>query len=256
MQIIIPMAGLGQRFVREGYKDPKPLLPIDGKPAIEHIVGLFPGNHSFTFICNSKHLKETKMREILNRIKPGSKIVEIEPHPLGPVHTVLKAKDEIRDQEPALVCYCDIFINWSFQDFQNHIDQNNHDACLICFKGFHPPLIREGFYAGVKEGKNLIAEAVKEKFCFAPKKTEGWNSAGVHYFKSGELMKKYLQRLVDLNLRTNNEFYISSVHDLMIQDGLQNGIYPVDHFISWGNPQDLREYLYWSKHFNEQADEN
>lgn len=125
----------------------------------------------------------------------------------------------------------------------------------MCFTGFHPPLIREGYYAGVKEGKDLTAEAVKEKFSFTEDKTEGWNSAGVYYFKSGGLMKKYLQKLINTGIRTNNEFYISSVHDLMIQDGLTNGIYPVDYFISWGNPQDLREYVYWSNYFSK-VDEN
>jgi len=31
MQIIIPMSGLGIRFENEGYKDPKPVIKIDGK---------------------------------------------------------------------------------------------------------------------------------------------------------------------------------------------------------------------------------
>ena len=39
--IVIPMSGLGKRFVETGYKDPKPLIIVDGLPIIEHVVNLF-----------------------------------------------------------------------------------------------------------------------------------------------------------------------------------------------------------------------
>jgi 4-diphosphocytidyl-2C-methyl-D-erythritol kinase len=50
VQIIIPMSGLGQRFIDAGYSDPKPLIQVDGKPIIEHVVNLFPGETNVTFI--------------------------------------------------------------------------------------------------------------------------------------------------------------------------------------------------------------
>ncbi len=248
MQIIIPMAGLGERFSREGYQTPKPLLEIHGKPAIEHIVGLFPGDHDFVFICNDKHLKETEIEKVLKRIKPTAKIVAINQHKLGPVNSLLAAKEHIKD-EPTIVTYCDIYIRWDFEHFQNEMQKQNHDACLVCFKGFHPPLTRNGFYAGVKEKENLEAEEVKEKHSYSENKMDSWSSAGVYYFKSGETLKKYLAQMLEQNHSTNNEYYVSTVHDLMITAGLTNGIYPVEYCISWGNPQDLREYLYWAKHF-------
>ena len=62
MHIVIPMSGIGKRFIDAGYKDPKPLIMVDGKPIIEHVCNLFPGEEKFTFICNSKHLAETNER--------------------------------------------------------------------------------------------------------------------------------------------------------------------------------------------------
>lgn len=46
-------------------------------PMIEHVVNLFPGEKNIVFICNDKHLRETNMREILNRVAPQCKIVEV-----------------------------------------------------------------------------------------------------------------------------------------------------------------------------------
>ena len=57
MQIIIPMSGVGQRFLDAGYKTPKPLIKVDGKTIIEHVCNLFPKESNYIFICNKFHLK-------------------------------------------------------------------------------------------------------------------------------------------------------------------------------------------------------
>ena len=51
MQIIIPMSGFGERFRRAGYSIPKPLIEVDGKPIIQHVIEMFPGEEKFIFIC-------------------------------------------------------------------------------------------------------------------------------------------------------------------------------------------------------------
>jgi NDP-sugar pyrophosphorylase family protein len=52
MQIVIPMSGFGERFRKAGYDVPKPLIEIDGKPIIAHVIDMFPGEDNFIFICN------------------------------------------------------------------------------------------------------------------------------------------------------------------------------------------------------------
>ena len=38
MNILIPMAGSGIRFENAGFKKPKPLIDVDGKPMIQYVV--------------------------------------------------------------------------------------------------------------------------------------------------------------------------------------------------------------------------
>ncbi|MFM9906573.1 MAG: hypothetical protein ACKVP8_02970 [Nitrospiraceae bacterium] len=52
MQIIIPMSGFGERFRRAGYAVHKPLIEVDNKPIVGHVIDLLPGETDFTFICN------------------------------------------------------------------------------------------------------------------------------------------------------------------------------------------------------------
>ena len=92
MQIIIPMSGFGERFRRAGYDVPKPLIIIDGKPIIAHVIDMFPGETDFLFICNEDHLNEPayRMAEIIRRYCPKGRIVGIASHKTGPIGAVLK----------------------------------------------------------------------------------------------------------------------------------------------------------------------
>lgn len=47
MQIVIPMSGFGERFRRAGYTVPKPLIEIERKPVISHVIDMFPGETNF-----------------------------------------------------------------------------------------------------------------------------------------------------------------------------------------------------------------
>ena len=117
MQIIIPMSGSGQRFVRAGYKTIKPLIEVDGKPMIEHVIGLFPGEKNFLFICNKQHLETTSLAGILKRLVPTSQVVGIDPHKKGPVYAVSQVFDKIADKDEAIVNYCDFGKYWDYKDF-------------------------------------------------------------------------------------------------------------------------------------------
>ena len=50
------MSGLGSRFLEEGYKLPKPLIEVDNKEIISHVLNIFPEIYSVLFICNEEHL--------------------------------------------------------------------------------------------------------------------------------------------------------------------------------------------------------
>ena len=112
------MSGVGKRFLDSGYEDPKPLIMVDGKSIIEHVVNLFPGVSDVTFICNEVHLKTTKMREILLSISPNCKIYSVpNVNRKGPVDAVSKIFDSIDDKKQVIVSYCDYGTYWDFNKF-------------------------------------------------------------------------------------------------------------------------------------------
>ena len=51
VQFVIPMAGAGSRFQKAGYKLPKPLIPVLGKPMIQLVVeNLTPKKYQAKFV--------------------------------------------------------------------------------------------------------------------------------------------------------------------------------------------------------------
>ena len=38
INVVIPMAGKGQRFLDKGIKTPKPLIQVNSKPFISHVI--------------------------------------------------------------------------------------------------------------------------------------------------------------------------------------------------------------------------
>lgn len=249
MHIIVPMSGIGKRFLNAGYTTPKPLIEVEGKPIVQHVIELFPGNHRFTFVCNNHHLSTTKMKEILNDIVPGCNIVEVDVNNRkGPVGAVLQASVFIRDDEPTIVSYCDYGTQWSFEEFVKDCNDTDADGCIACYKGFHPHMLGTDNYAFVKENAKWMDE-IREKQPFTDDRMSEYASNGTYYFKRGDMIKQYFKKLVELNQPVNGEFYVSLVYNLMKQDALRIRIFEIQKMLQWGTPKDLEEYLLWSDYF-------
>lgn len=142
-QLIIPMSGLGSRFVRAGYTDPKPLITLDGRRLIEWVLRMFPGAEDPLFICRREHIETTPMRSILTALRPKGRIVVIEGAKLGPVDALLKAEDAIPDNRPALVSYCDYYMHWNYAAFRGAMEAVGAAGAVPCYTGFHPHLMPE-----------------------------------------------------------------------------------------------------------------
>jgi len=254
MHIIIPMSGIGKRFIDAGYEDPKPLIVVDGKTIIEHVCDLFPNEDKFTFICNSKHLAETKMREVLQSIKPNANIVEIPNHKKGPVYAVSFVENLIEDDEEVIVNYCDFGTYWDYEDFLKHTRERDADGAIPSYKGFHPHMLGSTNYAFMRDENQWMLE-IKEKEPFTDNRMDEYASNGTYYFKKGSYVKKYFAELMQKDINLNGEYYVSLIYNLLLEDNLKVSIYNIQHMLQWGTPQDVEEYNTWSKYFKNAIEE-
>lgn len=248
MKIVIPMSGMGNRFVQSGYQTPKPLIEMDGMPIIEHVVKMFSTEEDFIFICNSKHLQESNMRALLQKIAPKGTIVEIPPHKKGPVFAVQQIDNLINDEEEVIVNYCDFSCYWNYLDFLEHTRSRDADGAVPAYKGFHPHMLGTTNYAFMRDEKQWMLE-IKEKEPFTDNRMQEYASMGTYYFKKGAYVKKYFKALMEKDINLNGEYYVSLIYNLLVNDGLKVSIYEVQHMLQWGTPQDVEEYNGFSDYF-------
>jgi len=248
MQIIIPMTGMGVRFSKAGYTDSKPLILVDGKPIIEHVINLFPGETNFIFICNSIHLRKTRIRNVLEQIMPTGRIVEIAPHKKGPVFAVTQAFNLINEEEEVIVNYCDFGKYWDYLNFLKHTRERNADGAVSAYKGFHPHMLGSTNYAFIRSDRQWMQE-IREKQPFTENRMQEYASDGTYYFKKGLYVKKYFTELIKRDVNLKGEYYVSVIYNLMLKDNLNISIYEIQHMLQWGEPRDLEEYLRWSQYF-------
>jgi NDP-sugar pyrophosphorylase family protein len=246
MQIIIPMTGIGKRFVNAGYILPKPIIEVDGKPMIEHVINLFPGETNIITICNDKHIQ---VPDVIKKICPSARIFQVEYTGQGPVETVLRIENEINDDAEVIVSYCDYGTKWDYKKFLDCVRSQNADGGIPCYRGFHPHNLGPDMYAFVKETRGIIT-AIQEKKCFTDNKLNEYASNGTYYFRTGAIMKKYFHSLEE---RINGELYVSLTYSKMIQDGLKVVVFEIEKMLQWGTPYDLEVYKTWSNYFHEPA---
>ncbi len=253
-QIVIPMSGFGERFRRAGYDRPKPLIEIEGKAIIEHVVDLFPGERDITFICNEDHLKtrEFRMEEILMRAAPTARISAIISRKEGPIDAVLRGAPEIDPDRPVIVNYCDFTNLWDYADFKSFTRETACAGAIPSYRGFHPHSLGSTFYAYVRR-RGLWASDIQEKKPFTDDPKSEFASSGTYYFDSGRRMRAAFEETIARDLRVNGEFYVSMAYKPLFDRGERIAIYELPFFMQWGTPEDFEEYKRWSDLFRAMA---
>ena len=241
MKIIIPMTGKSKRFKEAGISLPKQFLPINGKTMIEHTLDMFPNEQDINFIVSNDDYQNKDLEKYF-KILSKHKIVKIDYQTTGPGGAVLESK-LLETNEPVLINYCDFSNIWDWEEFKNFAKLDNPDGIIPAYVGLHPHSIYGNNYAFLKLEENKVI-GIQEKSPFTEDKINEYASSGSYYFKTGLLAKKYIERSFEKKQFTNNEIYISTPYQEMINDRLDIKIYEISHFFQWGTPEDYAEFIY------------
>jgi NDP-sugar pyrophosphorylase family protein len=250
MQIVVPMSGFGERFRRAGYEIPKPLIEVEGKPIIAHVVDMFPREHEFIFICNRDHLAngEYRMESILRQCCPSGRIVGIPPHKLGPIHAVRQVESMIDPERPVVVNYCDFTCYWNWHDFKKFVAATSCSGAIPAYKGFHPHSLGSTYYAYMQEANGWVQD-IQEKQPYTNNRLNEFASSGTYYFASGKIMNDAFRVSMEREWHFDGEYYVSLAYKHLLGEDRSVAVYPIQHFMQWGTPEDVAEYSGWSSAF-------
>ena len=246
------MSGFGERFRVAGYTVPKPLIEIECKPVIAHVIDMFPGELDFIFICNQDHLAEPEyhMAEIIQEYCPTGRIIGIPPHKLGPIHAVRQVEHLLDPTQPVVVNYCDFTCYWDWQHFKQFVEESACAGAIPAYKGFHPHTLGSTNYAYMRETNGWVDD-IQEKQPYTNNRMDEFASSGTYYFASAQLMGEAFLATTLQNLNVGGEYYVSLAYKKILASNQPVAIYPLQHFMQWGTPEDVAEYNTWSKAFRQ-----
>jgi len=233
MNILIPMAGEGSRFKSAGYTFPKPLIEVNGKPMIQCVVENLDFDANYIFLVRAEHLDKYNIKSVLKFVTNGRcKIVPVKSLTEGAACTALLAREFIDNEEELLIANSDQIIQYSKENFNIVRRFTKFDSSVFTFRAVHPK------WSFVKVNSRGVVTEVAEKNPISDIAT-----CGIYYYRKGSDFVKYADKMIDEDVRVNNEFYICPVYNQLISDEKTLIPFFVDRMHGLGTPEDLEKYL-------------
>jgi dTDP-glucose pyrophosphorylase len=239
LNIVIPMAGLGSRFLDAGYKKPKPFIDVDGLPMIERVIQnlkIESMKYKFWLLAKKEHLKAEP--QLTNHLIDNYLVnfIEVNSTTEGAACTVLHARKYIDNNNPLLIANSDQLVDCKIDDMIISTSIKNADANIMIFK--EPTLNKKWSY--VKLDNNGFVIETKEKNAISDCAT-----VGIYYFNKGiDFVNSALDMIVR-NDRSNNEFYVCPAFNYLILNGGKIITHEIckEEMHGLGTPEDLDSYI-------------
>ena len=230
MNVLVPMAGEGSRFRAAGYKLPKPLVDVCGKPMIERVIENIGGpDDKFIFVVQLRHVYEHSIDAYLRKLVPNCEVVTVDGPTSGAACTALLAEKYINNSEPLLIANSDQIVEG--MPPAKFLGACGESGRIYTFEASDP----KWSYAAVDDSH--FVWGVAEKQVISRRAT-----CGIYWWASGDLFVRYARKMIAANRRVNNEFYIAPVYNEAIADNHEVREAMVARMWGLGTPEDLREY--------------
>ena len=233
LNIVIPMAGRGSRFADAGYKMPKPLIDIHGRPMIEYVTNNIRPNceHRFIYICQQEHLEKYGLEEELRRIAPNCEIVTIDHITEGAACTVLLAEKFINNSDALMIANSDQYVDTDINAYLSAM--KDFDGLIMTMPASDPK------WSFIHYDENGFVTLVREKEVISNEAT-----VGIYNYRHGSDFVRFAHQMIDKNIRVNNEFYVAPVYNEMIEAGQKIVFCDVgEKMFGLGVPEDLNAFL-------------
>ena len=191
------------------------------------------GKHIYLVL--KEHYDKYALRYLLPLIsKPNPcEIVIVDQVTEGAACTVLLAEQFIDNDEELILANSDQWVNWDSGHFLKYLRDKDADGGILSFTATHP----KWSFAKVQEITNLVTEVAEKK------PISSTATVGIYYYKKGSDFVAGAKRMIQKDIRTNNEFYVCPVFNELIEDGKRIYTYPVAEMMGLGTPEDLDKYL-------------
>ena len=257
MNILIPMAGAGSRFIKKGYVPHKPILPLTSRHrnetvpmAVEAVrdlpIDLEREDVTLLFIVRDFHMTDGVDQTLLTHF-PRAQFIVIDTLTDGQAITCLSARAYFDSDMPMIIAACDNGMEVPRATFELRLQ--DAEALIFTFRGNDVVLEKPESYGWVQtDGDVATGVSIKQPISKTPQ--EDHAIVGTFWFQNGRDFFTAADKMIAANDRINGEFYVDQVFKYLLDAGRDVRAIEVDRYICWGTPEDYEAYqatlAYWT----------
>lgn len=239
LNLVIPAAGLGNRFRAIGIETPKPLIPILDIPMIGWVIANFPLNDEdqiWIITRKADHIPE-QMESTISKIINNVHFIEIDELTDGAATTLQFALDLIPENEAVLSANSDQYISTDITEFIESVRNGISEGQILTMYA------TDSKWSYIERDSNQDVIKVVEKVVVSDEAT-----VGVYGWKSATVAKKAIAAMKKDGLRVNGEFYVAPSYTYLLQQGGKISTFNVGDVETdvhgLGTPEDLKLFLH------------
>ncbi|MDP1842849.1 MAG: glycosyltransferase family 2 protein [Sediminibacterium sp.] len=202
LKIIIPLAGPSELFSNAGYYYPKPLIEINGKIMIEHVLQnptSIKEIHRFIFIITEEDATKFHLDNVLKLLSQNCDVIKLKKPTKGGLCSTLMAIDKIDSNDSLLILNGDQILDIDFNDIIKFWQVESVDVGLLTFKSVHP----RWSYARI-ENDSVVQTAEKNPI-------SNNAIAGYYYFKNATDFFTASFESIKNDVQLDGMFYIAPI---------------------------------------------
>ena len=231
INLIMPMGGAGTRFADNGYECPKPLLPLGNRHFFEWATDSVRGHvelESLTFVVLKEHIEKFGIDKEIKKYAPEADICVLDHVLNGAVLTCMEGARAIKNDAPIIFCDCDLtFTCGALYEYYKK-DARTADGTLVTFESDLPrySYVRKnesGYVVETAEKKVISHEAI----------------CGAYGFGNKDVFLNAAEKYMDTC--PYNEYFMSGIYNLIIEQGGKVMSFPTDKMISFGTPDEYEK---------------
>ena len=208
MIIIIPLGGIGQRFSNYGFKDPKPLIRVQGKEIISWVLSsLKLSKEDRVYILYNSILEEYNFENRILAKHNNINFFKLPRSTKGPVETIslfCKFMQKEKMNDSVFILDGDTFYS------KNIISdlKNKKNSCILYFCTNE----QKPIYSYIKINKNKKVINIAEKIKISKNANIGY------YFSSFDILKKFSLKTIKLK---SKKAYVSDIYRIMLDSNIE-----------------------------------
>jgi glucose-1-phosphate thymidylyltransferase len=226
MKLIIPMAGMGKRMRPHTLTVPKPLLPVAGKPMVQHLVedickmtGEKIEEIGFVIGNFGKEAEQNLVKVAENMGAKGKIFYQKEP--LGTAHATLCAAELLKGK--VIVAFADTL-------FRGEVKIDASKDGVIWVQKVQDP---KPFGVVKLDAQNIITDFVEKPQTFV----SDLAIIGIYYFNDGEYLHREMQYLIDNDIKEKGEYQLTNALENMKKKGSKFTVAQVEEWLDCGNKE-------------------